>query len=1021
LRSRRLRIVATIGALALALGTVAATTVVLSPQSAHAAPGSPGTPQAGSVVFQEGFENGTGTTPVVLTSYTGTNGQKYTADSGWLTNCNGQIRSFNTPYTSLGNCTNNGDTSNLGQLAYALGAHNGDATPQANHAVTAYTENNPGANAREFQTVDNIPLASASGRYLTFSVDTAAVNCQVSAPLYQFSFLDQNGNATNVGGVINACASGTPVNVPAYGTLPARTVNVGTYAANGSVLFSGSTLGVRMVNANGSGVGNDAAFDNIRILDVTPQLDKSFSPAVVPTGATSKLTFTVTNTSELAAKNGWSFSDALPSGLTVASPSGAATTCPSGSVTAASGSSTVAVTGNLNAGQTSCTVTVNVTSSTTGSYTNGPDNVTTTGLDEPGTATVAFESPALSIVKHAGTPVDVNGNGVTDEGDTIQYTFDVTNTGDVPVSGVHVDDAKAGSVTCPTSTLAPNQSETCSADSVYTVTAADAQAGHVDNSATAGGTSPAGADVTSDPSTTSTPAVVAAPAISVVKSADPSDADSYQPGQVITYRFAVTNTGNVTMNDVEVIEGDFTGTGTLTEPSCPSSTLVAGEQMICSASYTLTPEDVDNGSVENSATAQGTPEGSDTPVPSDPSTVTIPETPAPGISIVKSADRDTVTEAGQVVTYSFVVTNTGNVTLTDPQIDDTDFSGTGQLSAIDCPQTSLIAGQIETCTATYTVTQADVDAGTLTNTATVTATPPSGDPLQPVPSNTVNVGIPATPSLSIVKTADVDAAAVGEKITYTFTVTNTGNVTVTDPQVTDTGFTGHGTLSEVVCPTGPITLVPGQIETCTATYTVTQEDIDAGSISNAAAVTGTQPNGDPTPEGTSDPVVLPTNPRPALTLVKAADTTRVTTVGQVVTYTFVVTNTGNVNISNPKVNEGTFTGHGTLSQVTCPSTTMLAPGQSIRCTATYTVVAADLAAGGTLSNTATVTGTTPGGDPLTSDPSTAKVTEVAPAAPAGLASTGSDLLVAGMTGLGLLIVGILAATVAWLQRRRRTS
>ncbi|MFP3466774.1 hypothetical protein [Leifsonia sp. SIMBA_070] len=384
--------VLSVGLLASGLSTFA---LVGAVAPASAAPGTPGTPQANTVVFQEGFENGVANAPVGLAAYSGANGEKYTADAAWLSGCNGQVRNMNTPSTTLGNCLNEAETSNLGQLAYALGANNGSATPAANHAVTAYTEGNPGTNAVEFRTVSNLPLASASGRFLTFSVDTAAVNCQVSAPQYQFAFVNQAGTATNVGGVINACSSNKTVNVPAYGSLAARAINVGSYTSNGSVLFTGSTLGIRMTNANGSGVGNDAAFDNIRILDVTPQLDKSFSPASIYSGQTSTLTFTVTNTAELAAKNGWSFTDNLPAGVTLASPTAAATTCPAGAVTAAAGGTTVGVTGNLTAGMTSCTVTVNVTSTTPGSYTNGPANVTETGLNPPADTTLTVATPPV--------------------------------------------------------------------------------------------------------------------------------------------------------------------------------------------------------------------------------------------------------------------------------------------------------------------------------------------------------------------------------------------------------------------------------------------------------------------------------------------------------------------------------------------------------------------------------------------------------------------------------------------------
>ncbi|GAB3614744.1 CshA/CshB family fibrillar adhesin-related protein [Humibacter ginsengisoli] len=652
----------------------------------------------------------------------------------------------------------------------------------------------------------------------------------------------------------------------------------------------------------------------------------------------------------------------------------------------------------------------------------GPSATVTVGIGDAVNCTItnAAVASSLSLTKHAGVPVDVNQDGLVDAGDTIAYTFDVTNTGRLPVESIAVSDAKAGAVTCPSTTLAPGASMTCAADASYGVTADDVKGGSVDNTATVSGT-PSGSTghVTSNSSSTRTPTTAPTAGLSVVKSADPSNAQVYTVGQVIAYSFVVTNTGNVPMNDISVADTPFTGTGAAPVPSCPSTTLAPGTQEVCTATYALTQEDVDAGSVTNTAVVSGTPQGSATPVPPVTSTVTIPETPAPDISVVKSANPTTVTTAGQTVSYSFVVTNTGNVTLKNVGVEDAAFSGDrDNLSAIACPETTLVSGQVETCTATYTVTQADVDAGTLTNTAEVTGTPPSGTPLDPVSSNTVTVHIPASPALSIVKTADVTAAAAGEKITYTFTVTNTGNVTITDPQVADTGFTGHGALSNVVCPTGPLTLAPRQVETCTATYTVVQADIDAGSISNAATVTGTPPGGATPPKAETPPVVLPTNPHPALALVKTASSQQVMTVGQVITYTFAITNTGNVTITDPKVNEGAFTGHGTLSAVTCPPGSVLAPGQEIDCTATYTVVAADLAAGGVLSNTATVTGTTPGGAPISSDPSTSKVTEVVPAAPAmGLASTGSDVWAAGLLGLGLLVLGLLAAAAAWLRRR----
>ena len=358
------------------------------------APGNPGTPSEPEVLFEEDFENTAGTAPVSLADYVGADGNTYTAAPAWLENCNGIIVNFDIPFTDQGNCAVIGSSANLRQIVHALGQHAGAATPEANDAVAAYTEGNPGADLAEFETVEPIALSSASGRFLTFSVDAAAKNCTVSAPLYQFSFLSEAGTATLIGGQINACDSGQTVPGPAVGPVVATPVSVGTYASDGSVLFDGSSLGIRMVNANGSGGGNDAAFDNIRILDVTPQLDKSFAPASVPVGAASTLTFTVTNTSELAAKDGWGFTDALPDGLVVADPANVGGTCVADVTAPAGADSVVVANGALAAGSESCTVTLDVTSETPGAYTNGPDNIEgETGIDLPGESTVEFLVP----------------------------------------------------------------------------------------------------------------------------------------------------------------------------------------------------------------------------------------------------------------------------------------------------------------------------------------------------------------------------------------------------------------------------------------------------------------------------------------------------------------------------------------------------------------------------------------------------------------------------------------------------
>jgi uncharacterized repeat protein (TIGR01451 family) len=104
----------------------------------------------------------------------------------------------------------------------------------------------------------------------------------------------------------------------------------------------------------------------------------------------------------------------------------------------------------------------------------------------------------LTVVKSA-LLTDVNANGLVDAGDTITYTFAVTNTGAVTISNVAIDDpmlAAAGvTISCDATVLAPAASTNCAG--AYTITEADVDAGSVVNVATAVGTDPGGDPVES--------------------------------------------------------------------------------------------------------------------------------------------------------------------------------------------------------------------------------------------------------------------------------------------------------------------------------------------------------------------------------------------------------------------------------------------------------------------------------------------------------------------------------------------
>jgi len=180
------------------------------------------------------------------------------------------------------------------------------------------------------------------------------------------------------------------------------------------------------------------------------------------------------------------------------------------------------------------------------------------------------------------------------------------------------------------------------------------------------------------------------------------------------------------------------------------------------------------------------------------------------------------------------VTNTGNVTLTNVTVSDPSALVAGGPIAVLAPG----ASDSVTFTAAHTVTQADLDAGSYINTATASGTPPTGPAV--TDSATASAAAEQHPSISLVKKAEPETfGAAGDVITYTFTVTNTGNVTLTNVMVSDRMITVAG---------GPIaSLAPGASDSTTfsGTYTVTQADVDAGSINNVASVTAGNLGGPP--------------------------------------------------------------------------------------------------------------------------------------------------------------------------------
>ena len=377
-------------------------------------------------------------------------------------------------------------------------------------------------------------------------------------------------------------------------------------------------------------------------------------------------------------------------------------------------------------------------------------------------------------------------------------------------------------VTCPTTTLAPAATTTCTL--TWTVTQANIDDGILTNSATATGGDPFDNGVKSGPSVAAVE-VSADAALSLTRTADPEVI--HNVGDPVTYTVVVTNSGALTIHRIAIDDVMTAPAGPALTFTCADTILAPGGSTTCTASYTATAADVDNGAIDDPAAPTGLdPHGNPIGTDSLPAHVSIPA--APSLSIELSADTATVAAVGDVINYSFLVKNTGNVSLTELEVVHAFFlPGYPQVLA-SCPGTRLAAGADMTCTSEYTVTQDALDVGYVYSGSAVSGSPPEGEQVNSDPSFSL-VSATLAPGLSLattVHTADTNSNGttdVGDTISWTFTLTNTGNLTLATPAVTDP-FGGS-----VTCPRNRF--APGESVTCTADHphTVTSPTPPPGS------------------------------------------------------------------------------------------------------------------------------------------------------------------------------------------------
>ena len=256
-----------------------------------------------------------------------------------------------------------------------------------------------------------------------------------------------------------------------------------------------------------------------------------------------------------------------------------------------------------------------------------------------------------------------------------------------------------------------------------------------------------------------------------------------------------------------------------------------GETWHYTATHEVTQAEIDaGGNIVNVATADSDQTG--------PSTddASIPVEQLPGLNIVKEASvpGGTADHAGEVISYTIAVENTGNQTLTGVTVSDPFINSSLTLVAdAASADGELDVGETWHYTATHEVTQAEMDAGVnIVNLATADSdqTGPDTDdafvPVSQAPAIAIDKAIVGVNGGNGNGTLD----AVNDVVRYAVTVTNTGNITLHEVTVSDpfTGLTVNG-----------VTLAPGASETYLTSYTLTQTDLNTngggdGFIENTA-------------------------------------------------------------------------------------------------------------------------------------------------------------------------------------------
>jgi uncharacterized repeat protein (TIGR01451 family) len=366
--------------------------------------------------------------------------------------------------------------------------------------------------------------------------------------------------------------------------------------------------------------------------------------------------------------------------------------------------------------------------------------------------------------------------------------------------------------------------------------------------------------------------------LAITKTADPAVA---RPGDIVKFTVVVTNTGNYPLLTKDVVVSDPLcplGSPTSSETAGDGiATLSINETWTYVCSTAITKDTLNRASV---SFPDGTAEAT-----------AFVDIITPGIQVAKSSDKPAI-RSGTNVTYTYIVTNSGDDPLTAVKLSDDICKSVTFVSGDTNSDNKL--GVTEKWTYTCSQVLSDAEINVKPNQVLNTATASAVDSLQGATSSkaTTTVRIIHT-SLKLTRSVDKPLIRFNDTVTYTYNVSNGGDSPIHAVALSD---------DKCLAVTGPVSgdtngdhlLDPNEIWVYTCTQSVNQTVTTIGTVSGLDPLEVAVP-----PQ--SVPITVEVV-KPAIAITKSANATTINS-GQSVTYTYLVTNVGDTPLNTVTVSD----------------------------------------------------------------------------------------------------------------------